>query len=96
MSEEALPERLNSGQNSSTVLAVDQRVSSWSSACGSPPLASRSPPPETRSQSISQSDRGSHSETPEQQAAIKNLRPKTSACLQANKRVPTVKLMMDS
>lgn len=43
--------------------ALNGRVSSWSSAGGSPLWASRLPPPETRSLSISRSDRGSHSET---------------------------------
>lgn len=70
MWEGVLPDRPNSGHNISTVLAVDWRVSSWFSACGSPPSASRFPPPETRSQSISQLDHGSHSGTQKQPAAF--------------------------
>lgn len=54
-------EGLDWGQHSWT--ALNGRVSSWSSAGGSPLWASRLPPPETRSLSISRSDRGSHSET---------------------------------
>lgn len=54
-------EGLDWGQHSWT--ALNGRVSSWSSADGSPLWASRLPPPETRSLSISRSDRGSHSET---------------------------------
>lgn len=52
-----------STEGSTVEHALNGRVSSWSSAGGSPLWASRLPPPETRSLSISRSDRGSHSET---------------------------------